>query len=155
MAQINGQIAQDIVNFRVANGPFKTLFDLNRVVVRGTATSVGPDTALQYLNGSPQPGGPDFDAIAGDFTPSFPTSPATTDGIKNDTKERFATVTRLSNLLIYSFRQRSPSIFRSRDGDGNEMVVQRRLAFIVDRSGLPSTGLSVCKDKCSNRLIQR
>lgn len=134
LAAINADFATQIIQYRQTWGPFKSLLDLNRVPISAAA----PGTFFQSMNGPP--GGADFTYTEGDFTPNF----AGADGLVNDSKQRYQAITRVSNLLtthsdtytVYIYLQG----WRGIGTPNPELVVQRRAAFIADRSGITSSG---------------
>lgn len=130
----NEDIAKAIVYWRdgspgssiPAKGPFRSLFDLYRIQV-----PAGGDYLFDYIQSkmnSTEPG-----IAQGDFTG--------TDGIRFDAKEQNLILAKVSNLL--TTRSDSFTVYIVIQGwrlpppgseDTPEMVVQRRAAFIQDRS---------------------
>ena len=148
-------IAQAIVRYRNTHGPFHSLFDLNRVIDpfqyymnpgsynSGVGAEFGP--LFQSANGTPD--GADYLSFQGVFTPNFPgflndpsADPARhPGGVMTDYSHRMAEVMKLSNLL--TTRSDSFTVYLQVQGwrgagtPGAQLVVQRRAAFIMDRSG--------------------
>ncbi|HWE96925.1 MAG TPA: helix-hairpin-helix domain-containing protein [Tepidisphaeraceae bacterium] len=122
----NDTIAQAIITYRNANGPFKTLFDLNNVP--GFQSAYG------------DPAGTDYTAEAGDIS-------GPSDHVLGDFEQRFMEVTRVSNLLTTrSDTYTAYILVQGWRGIGTptpELVVQRRAAFIADRSGITATNKSL------------
>ncbi|MDB5332180.1 MAG: Helix-hairpin-helix motif containing protein [Phycisphaerales bacterium] len=131
----NMKIAQAIVAYRQQNGPYKTLFDLNRV------------PGFQSIYGDPATS--DYDVKSGDISPNFQANPGNgdTDWVRNDFEQRFAAINRVSNLLTTrSDTYTAYILVQGWRGIGTatpELVVQRRAAFIADRSGLTATNKSL------------
>jgi hypothetical protein len=145
----NQNIAQAIVNFRNTYGPFKTLFDLNKVpLLTSTYFPLNPKpvssgaTALQNYYGNPN--GTDYGPDAGDISPlwsiALPSGAWQSDNMTNDFETRMAMINRVSNLLttrsdtytVYVLVQGWSGV-----GTGTpNLVVQRRAAFIADRTQL-------------------
>jgi hypothetical protein len=149
----NQNIARAIVNFRNTYGPFKTLFDLNKVpLLTGLPANPSPQvpynpgyvypvasgaTSLQNYYGNPA--NTTYSLAAGNISPLNPVpSGATTDGVTNDFEARFGMITRVSNLL--TTRSDTYTVYvlvQGWSGVGTatpNLVVQRRAAFIADRS---------------------
>ncbi|HEX4797455.1 MAG TPA: hypothetical protein VH370_26915 [Humisphaera sp.] len=144
LAVINEIVAKTIVDYRNQFGPFKSLFELNQMPV---PLNPAAPISFQQLNGSITIAGADFNASVGDFTPNIPypiNATILTDNIKADAKERFAAITRISNLV--TTRSDTFTVYIQVQGwrgiatSSPELIVQRRLAFIVDRSGYPAAG---------------
>lgn len=145
----NRQLADAIVAYRSntdpTKGPFKTLFDLNKVV-SATDPSKGFQNAWGHLNFLPA--GTDPGDSQGDYSPYDPTATANgltnlTDGVRNDFEERYLQIARLSNLLttrsdsfnVYVLVQSWKNI-----GAGATtppmLTWEKRIAFTADRSSL-------------------
>ena len=139
----NVTVAKAIVSFRNAYGPFKTLLDLNKV------------PGLQYLNGDPRIP-PYYTSAFGNISPlwwtgaapdALTTGSANTDNVLNDFENRFATINRVSNLI--TTRSDTYTVYvlvQGWSGVGTatpSLVVQRRTAFIADRSQLTASNPSI------------
>jgi hypothetical protein len=135
----NMDCARAIVNFRdreISAGAdpqqvFQSIFDLHRV------------PALEWLSDALYGGNlgiPDIDDDSGDMSPRNPTAAPVYDPVRNDFEQQFLTFNRLSNLIT----TRSDSftnyvLVQGWRGVGSatpELVVQRRRAFMSDRSGV-------------------
>ncbi|MDB5174358.1 MAG: Helix-hairpin-helix motif containing protein [Phycisphaerales bacterium] len=133
----NMQIAQAIVAYRQQNGPFKTLFDLNQV---SGFQSIYLDPATN-----------EYDIKAGDISPNFHNNPGNEDfdWVMDDFEQRFAAINRVSNLLTTRSDTYTTYIlvqgWRGIGTNNLELVVQRRAAFIADRSAITATnkGLNI------------
>ncbi|CAN5538335.1 hypothetical protein BH09PLA1_BH09PLA1_07980 [soil metagenome] len=128
-------------------GPFRNLYDLYRVQALRT----------YYNRLRAQPpfglGAPEQDDADGDFSPNnhnpLVTSTAIPPGdqVRYDFEERFELLSRVSNLIttrsdsytVYIVVQGWRNVNDS-SGKPPELVVQRRAAFIADRSGVTATG---------------
>jgi hypothetical protein len=129
----NTELAQAIARWRDgdpsagvgANGPFKSVFDLYKVPLVATY-----QVALLDMLGDPDDG-------AGDFTPQ---GAGTTDLVRHDYEENYLIANRISNMVT----TRSDTftcyvLVQGWRGAGTlnpELVVQRRRAFVADRSGV-------------------
>jgi hypothetical protein len=143
MRTTNEAIARQIVIYRDINdgtnaqnphghGPFKNIFELYNVpVVRGIVSGII---------------GTDPDDSDGDITPPN-SSGGGLDGVKGDFEDQFLFVTRVSNLittrsdsftcylLVQGWRNTGTSgTIAGRDAP--ELVAERRMGFIMDRSGV-------------------
>ena len=148
----NYELAKEIVLWRdggataaqPANGPFTSLFDLYRVpafhalnkkLVLDTLATGGPNDA------------------DGDFSPhNTPRPPATppplpgVDAVRYDFEEQFLLLNKVSNLI--TTRSDSFTVYVTVQGWTNvgkpttppQLVAQRRVAFIIDRSGVRVSG---------------
>jgi hypothetical protein len=160
----NEALAQAIVNYRdvdgdnvagppfVPHGPFKNLFELNDVVVPGSANGF-----LNFMNLLPPPtaGAEDIDDGQGDFTPHLASYTNVngiqdvTDGVRFDFEERNLNVMRLSNLL--TTRSDTFTAYILVQGWKNtgtatpELVAERRSAFTIDRNEVGTTGGTIKK----------
>lgn len=149
----NEDIARAIVYWRDGNatntssapagGPFRSLFDLYRVRLPVVTTDPGNyvfDLVQNTLAGTTEP-----DDSLGDFSPAFGNLMATDpkDGSRYDFEERFWLLTKVSNLL--TTRSDSFTVYvqvQGWRGIGTlrpELVVQRRAAFMLDRSTVTKT----------------
>jgi len=149
----NIEIAQAIVRYRNEYGPFHSIFDLNRVVepYLGAAYTATTSPLFQNVNGLP-PDTNDYQSYQGVLTPNLPgfvndggnnngsVDPYhLPDGLFTDFNQREAQVMRLSNLI--TTRSDSFTVYLQVQGwrgagtPGAQLVVQRRAAFIMDRSG--------------------
>ena len=120
------------------NGPFTSLFDLYRVRVPVSLSEAGV-YVLQEVQKSLGSGG-DADDGQGDFSP-FNGNPLAGDAVdhsRNDFEEQYLLLTKVSNLL--TVRSDTFTVYiqvQGWRGVGTlrpELVVQRRAAFIHDRS---------------------
>jgi hypothetical protein len=141
----NVDIARAIVGWRdgdiftsvAPGGPFKTIFDLYKVTDRNGARVFEQVQNQLYVNSAADPS----DAI-GDFTPyDNPASPPAekTDHSRYDFEEQYLLLTKVSNLI--TTRSDSFTVYivvQGWQGVGGttmpKLVVQRRAAFIQDRS---------------------
>jgi hypothetical protein len=143
----NRQLAQEIITYRSTVGPFKTLFDLNKVPGFKTAfvsemlpgTPVVPPAQAQFEASDP-------DDAQGDYSPYNFRDPDNTinppdlDGVKDDFEREYLMVNRVSNLL--TVRSDTYTVYvevqgwRDVGSDSPSLAVQRRQAFIVDRNPL-------------------
>jgi hypothetical protein len=142
----NIDIAKAIVLWRdgvpnspaTANGPFKTIFDIYKVTDRTSPAR----NIFRYIQDDITKGGTtDPDDAEGDFTPynlSVPAPTPQTDDVKFDFEDQYLILTRISNLI--TTRSDSFTVYilvQGWTGVGTvapELVVQRRAAFILDRS---------------------
>ncbi|HSV12742.1 MAG TPA: hypothetical protein VLI90_00680, partial [Tepidisphaeraceae bacterium] len=142
------------------HGPFKSIFELNQVVdVAGAAPPPVPpgfqngynNIDTRYTGRPDDPDGRQGDLVPNDLRPGgapYPTyataapySP--TDGVSGDFKEKFLAMTRISNLIT----TRSDSFtcyvlvqgWRGVGTPGAALAVQKRAAFILDRSNVGYT----------------
>lgn len=123
----NQQLARAITYWRDVNdgtgkpgGPFRSIFDLYHVpAVRNLNT--------QFVSADP-------DDAQGDFSPAG----TGVDGVRNDFEEKYLLLNRVSNLI--TTRSDSFTVYvlvqgwRGVGTNSPELVVQRRVAFIQDRS---------------------
>jgi len=166
MLTANIDIAQAIVRYRNAFGPFHSIFDLNRVIDPYVAMAVSTyDPKLQIFqcqgqttDGQGPPDSTDYQSYQGVLTPNLPgfindggakiqTDPTDSvhlpDGLISDFSQREAQVMRLSNLI--TTRSDSFTVYLQIQGwrgagtPTAQLVVQRRAAFIMDRSGSTRT----------------
>ncbi|MCC7349908.1 MAG: helix-hairpin-helix domain-containing protein [Phycisphaerales bacterium] len=127
---LNAYAAREIVKYRLANGPFKSLFDLNKV-----GTISGPSFQNGFGTISTDP-----DDNLGDLSPF---GVGVVDGVRNDFEERNLQLTRISNLV--TTRSDAFTCYVLLQGWQNvgttnaKVVAERRFAFIVDRSGVTPT----------------
>ncbi|CAN5434030.1 hypothetical protein BH09PLA1_BH09PLA1_03500 [soil metagenome] len=166
----NEMLAKQIVAWRDGDGtspphgPFRSIFDLNRVVGTDPAGALTPpgfpsaslpaelqhkipsfQDAIRFYATHLRVGYTDPDPIDGDVAPN---SFATTDGVheigKPDFEERYLMLDRISNLV--TTRSDSFTVYIIVQGWRNagtatpELVVQRRAAMILDRNNV--TGVS-------------
>lgn len=135
------ELAKEIVAYREANGPFKNLFELNKV-----KDSTGNFT-FENLWGKFSTN-TDADDGQGDFSPI---GLSNLDNVTKTFEEKYLQITRLSNLLT----TRSDSFtcyivlqgWRNAGGEQGSttnpppmLVWEKRLAFIADRSQVTSSG---------------
>lgn len=145
----NIDIAKAIVAFRdgsptlAAGEPFQTIFDLYKVTDRSSPPVNVFRTVQQDIT---RDGTVDPDDSEGDFTPfnlATPPPPLANDQVKFDYEEQYLVLTRVSNLL--TTRSDSFIVYMVVQGWRNvgtaapELVVQRRAAFILDRSAATAT----------------
>jgi hypothetical protein len=158
----NAQVAQSIVDYRdgrlddpatyPAHGPFKSIYDLNKVPGFATAGDAArPPTnkrgmiaashaALATLDPGP---------MLGDIAPRTPPtgSTLTTDGAVGDFEARYLVLNRISNMI--TTRSDSYTVYvlvqgwRGVGSANPELVVQRRRAFMADRTGVTPTSRDV------------
>jgi hypothetical protein len=129
-AEDNTYIAQAIVNYRNANGPFKSILDLLKVPVFQTETRLFIQTTPPGpAQGSFSPGGIGTNASA-----------TTTAGVRYDFHERFLLVNRVSNLITTHSDTYTCYVllqgWRGVDTTNPTLAVQRRSAFLLDRNGV-------------------
>ena len=135
----NIDCARAIVAFRdreIAAGAdpqqvFQTIFDLHRVpaLERMADDGYGGNTTID-----------DVDDVSGDMSPLNPAAAPVYDYTRNDFEEQYLMLTRMSNLIT----TRSDSFtnyvlvqgWRGVGTAAPELVVQRRRAFMSDRSGV-------------------
>lgn len=145
----NNILAKAIVQYRdgdtaagiAAHGPFKSIFQLNAVQVPGVSfRNTLPSTPLNGFN----PNGLDRGPSDGDLTPLVTASNGEVpDQVQGDFEKQFLAFNRISNLV--TVRSDSFTTYVLVQGWRNagtatpELVVQRRAAFISDRSAsIPS-----------------
>ncbi len=127
------QLAQAIVQYRVANGPFTSIFDLNQVPqfqsAEGTISVTGPTSATGLIS----PADPAFETTtAANATPPL--------GTQEDYQGDCLELTRISNLI--TTRSDTFTIYVVLQGWQNvgtaqaQPMVTRRFAYIVDRSAV-------------------
>lgn len=163
----NQQIAQAIVRYRNTYGPFHSIFELNRVfdplaisggfVFQGAGASGLSATGVMSAGNTelPAPANPQasYTALQGVLAPNFPAylndagasdGKHLPDGLLTDCNQRFAEMMKISNLV--TTRSDSYTVYIEIQGWRNadnanaaSMVVDRRTAFIVDRSGVTRT----------------
>ncbi len=134
----NANLAQAIVDYRNANGPFKSPFDLYKVpffkyvndqMIQGAAANEPGKTMSATANG-------------GDFSPNT----TATDGVRFDFEERFLLLNRVSNLLTTHSDTFTCYVllqgYRNVDSGQPTLVVQRRAAFLLDRNVVTPTNRS-------------
>jgi hypothetical protein len=132
------------------HGPFRTIAELNKVVDTRDPNAAVPNkgpVATMELNARPGfrnamltlnflAAGTDPNDDQGDFSPL---TPAAADGVRADFEEKSLALSRISNLVT----TRSDSFtcyllvqgYRDAETANPELVVQRRVAFLLDRSG--------------------
>ena len=160
LAQLPGvttAMANAIVTDRNANGPYQTIFDLNRVM--GTMPNdlgcfqTEGGQMLMYSTTPPTPPATiyteddtlahDPGTLLGDFTLNVNFTPTLTDGVRNDWEERTLMLNRISNLIT----TRSDTFtcyvllqgWRNAGTTNATLAVQRRAAFILDRTNVTAT----------------
>ena len=122
----NADLAKAIVDYRNANGPFKSLYDLYKVPF------------FKYVNDqmilAAEPNN-----TTGDFSPNS----ATGDGVRFDFEERFLLLNRVSNLLTTHSDTFTCYVllqgYRGVDGGSPTLVVQRRATYLLDRTAVTPT----------------
>jgi len=125
----NVDLAKAIVLYRMQNGPFKTLFDLNRVL--DTVGTGGFETAEGDIK---------IDAIGADAVTLPQGNLSAGDGVRDDFVDRYAQIARLSNIL--TTRSDVFTVYGVVEGWANAgtnsatRVVQRRFSFIIDRNSV-------------------
>jgi DNA uptake protein ComE-like DNA-binding protein len=132
----NNELAAAIVAYRENVGPFTSLFDLNRMVL--TAGTKSFQNAAGVL-GNPATFAT-FDPGEGWGDYSGGATAGASDGVLDDFESRYLMMTRLSNLVT----TRSDTFtcyvlvqgWRGAGSNNPELVVQRRRAFIADRTGV-------------------
>ncbi len=124
----NASIAQEIVNYRLANGPFRSIFELN-LVKNGTNTFQNRWAGTDMATFDPKLADGDFSPIA-----------SGTDNVKGDFESRFLQLTNISNLLtvrsdsftayvvLQAWKMGVPL------GAEPTFVGQQRAAVVIDRS---------------------
>jgi hypothetical protein len=140
----NAALARAIVDYRDGkpspdpstakpHGPFKSIFDLNKVPGFATAgTGTGKIAADPNSLATIDPG-----RAQGDLSGGLGTA---TDGVIGDFEARYLVLNRISNLI--TTRSDSYTVYllvqgwRGVGSANPELVVQRRRAFIADRSGV-------------------
>ena len=160
-ATANAELAKAIVYFRdtdsgyrrdtadralIAHGPFKSLFELNEVVdtrpdaLRNLSAFPGPGSNYGFRNGYGTidlNGGADPDVRAGDTSPGVP---GETDRVRGDFEEYFLVLNRISNLVTTRSDSFTCYVYvMGVEHDGTPQAalkVQRRVAFIADRSAI-------------------
>jgi hypothetical protein len=148
IADENAELAQAIVDYRdgklgpdpkVAppHGPFQSIFDLNKVP--GFATGgVGTGKKGQIAKTDAELATIDPGRAAGDLSGTLPVG--TTDGVVGDYEARTLMMNRISNLV--TTRSDSYTVYLLVQGwrgvgtANPELVVQRRRAFLADRSAV-------------------
>ncbi len=124
-ARANSELAKAIVADREAKGPFRTVFDLHRVVQFQNAVK-----AMQTATGEP-------DDQDGDFSPP---GAGATDGVRNDFEEQFLLFNRISNMI--TVRSDSFVAYTAVQGwrldpeIGPRLVVNRKAGLLIDRSNV-------------------
>ena len=131
------------------HGPFRNLQELQEVVDLRPATQGGPNPppvaparrpGVRDANGTLDlsPGGADPGDAAGDVSPFDVPGPAGTDLVRGDFEETTLTLNRISNLVTTRSDMFTCYLlvqgWRDAGTANASLVVQRRVAFIVDRS---------------------
>lgn len=137
-AQNNANLAYAIVVYRAQNGPFKTIFDLNKVP--------GFMTAMGTITGTPSA---TLALAEGDITlasAAFPAFGATGTPL-TDFRPSYYQITRLSNLI--TTRSDTFTCYLLIQGWKNvgttlpQLVVEQRTAFVIDRNSVNNTANTV------------
>jgi Helix-hairpin-helix motif len=142
-------MAQAIVRYREKNGPFQSIFDLNKVI--DTTSAATPQAGFQNGYGMMDftyTRTVDVDGRQGNLTPNDPAnlypsfasvapfSPIA--GVTADFKEKFLAMTRISNMI--TTRSDTFTCYAMIQGyRGTTLVAQRRTSFIIDRSNIGFT----------------
>jgi DNA uptake protein ComE-like DNA-binding protein len=127
---LTDKLAQAIVAYRTANGPFTSIFDLNKVSSGGAPVFQNGENTL-FLDGKATLLQGNLNAVA---------NPTTGNGIPDNYDELYLQVNRLSNLI--TTRSDSFTVYAVIEGWQNAgttnatLAVTRRFAFIVDRSSV-------------------
>jgi len=163
--QLNQEMAKAIEYYRDVDGnedpaivqphgPFRSIFELNRVVdlrpghptVMAMPYPPGTLPGFQNAYGTlplPNTAAPEANDSLGDFGPADIGAVIKPDGVRGDYKERFLQLTRISNLIT----TRSDSFtcyilvqgWRNAETPQAQLVVQRRVGYIMDRSRITPT----------------
>jgi DNA uptake protein ComE-like DNA-binding protein len=153
----DGLVAQAIINYRNQYGPFRSIIDLNNVFdTNYSYGAIGHPPFFATMNYSLplQPSNADGEIapISSQGSPTTPpyfpynlnsNPPATTDGVYGDFLKQFLTFDRVSNLI--TVRSDSYTVYVVVQGWQNlntasaSPVMTKRVAYIVDRSGITST----------------
>jgi hypothetical protein len=134
----NTALAKAIFQDRIKNGPFQSIFDLNRV--NRTSTPGFATWWAASLSG-PIPNLATFDPdnSDGDITPLAPSD----QNVQGDFEARYLALNRISNLI--TTRSDSFTVYIVLEGWQNagsptaKRITQRRAAYIIDRSGVTAT----------------
>jgi hypothetical protein len=128
-ADDNTAIAQAIVAYRLKYGPFKSIEDLLKVPAVSTEMQ-------QFLQTAPACG-------QGLFSPSgigTTANPAFTSGVRFDFSERYLLINRVSNIVTTHSDNYTCYVllqgWRNVDTSNPTLAVQRRAAFLVDRTNV-------------------
>ena len=142
-ATTNQRIAQAIVAYRNQNGPFNTIWDLNKVDAfrqnPGTYHSDDFDPKTSLKTNRDGDLSPD---TAATHTPAL-VAPFTQDLVLNDFESQYLALTRISNLI--TTRSDTYTVYVAVQGwrhagtNKAELVVQRRAAYLTDRTTLSDT----------------
>jgi len=147
LAYANDTIAKAIVTYRNANGPFATIFDLMKVpnlATEGGTLSANPvdnDGMLPVMPPTTPPAATPAAPVA-----VYPAGNGTATGVVGDYTHDFLVLNRVSNLI--TTRSDSFTVYVVVEGWDQtqtpaQLIVTRRLAFVVDRSGVTSTNKAV------------
>lgn len=118
------------------HGPFRNLFELGRVPLYNPTTGVALGIRLKDALGPSTLLTSHFDYKSGNLSPADGSS----DNVFNDFESQYLTINRISNLV--TTRSDSFTVYlivqgwRNAETANPTLVVQRRAAFIVDRSGV-------------------
>jgi hypothetical protein len=127
----NTAVAQAIFKDRIKNGPFQSMFDLNRVPGFATLNSTIILAILNPVN------------TDGDITPLTTSSTDPGDKIAGDFESQYLALNRISNLI--TTRSDSFTVYIVLEGWKNtgtanaKLITTRRAAYIIDRSGVTAT----------------
>ena len=127
----NLSIAQGIAAYRSANGPFKSIFDLYKVLAfYNQNMTLIASTPAGPAQGVFSPGGIGAGAVA----------PAATNAVRYDFQDRFVLLNNISNLITTRSDTFTCYLLLQgwrNAGTGNPtLAVQRRAAFIIDRNNI-------------------
>ena len=144
----NETLAKMIVTWRMKNGPFMSIFDLNKVTDPSNSAS-GFQTALTHLNIAAGGGTGGVNTTNGLLTPPDQQFPGATpisnanllgvsSGVAEDYQSDFAMLSRISNLI--TTRSDTFTVYVEVQGWANagtsaaKPIITRRYAYIADRS---------------------
>lgn len=123
------------------HGPFRSIFDLNRVISTvdpggdGFQNGMGRITFNTSVATADDPGN-----TLGDFSPWSTTDASARDSVRGDFEERFLMLTRISNLITTRSDTFTAYVvlqgWRAPGTPNATMVVERRAARVFDRSGV-------------------
>jgi hypothetical protein len=123
----NTDLARRIVDYRSANGPFRSLFDLNKVL------------GFREAWGDPAT---DPNDAQGDISPAG----AAADGVRGDWEEQFLTINRISNMVTLRSDVFTCYVviqgWRNAPSAAPQLVAERKAAFIVDRTNVTNRNRS-------------
>jgi hypothetical protein len=156
----NESLAKAIVSWRIAHGPFTSIYDLNSVIdYYSTGAYVASSTTgfqnaeghLAIANGGGASGVSSLNGLLSPPDPLFPSAtgtPGTASGVAEDYQSDFAMLSRISNLIttrsdtftVYIEVQGWQNVGVTNPSNPSQSLAQpmitRRYAFIVDRSAI-------------------